>query len=155
MKHTENALTANKNDIQAIIASNDGTAGGAIQALQAQKLLVPIAGQDADLAACQRIVEGIQTGTVYKPLKKLNDAAIQLAHALALGKTPEEAEASVDSSLGTWSKLDNGYKEVTTFMVDVVKVNKDNMIEEIVMDGFHSYEDVYANVPEDERPDKP
>ncbi len=157
LKHMENALTANQNDVQAVIASNDGTAGGAIQALNAQSLagIVPIAGQDADLAACQRIVEGTQTGTVYKPLKKLNDACIQLAHALALGQTPEEAEAAIDSNLGTWSTLDNNYKEVKTFMVDVVAVDKDNMIEEIVKDGFHSYDDVYANVSESERPAKP
>ena len=134
LKHMENALTANQNDIQVVIASNDGTAGGAIQALKAQGLAgqVPIAGQDADLAACQRVVEGTQTGTVYKPLKKLNDACIQLAHALALGKTPEEAEASIQSDLGEWGTLDNNFKEVTTFFVDVVAVDKDNMIKEIV-----------------------
>ena len=71
LKHMENALTANQNDIQVVIASNDGTAGGAIQALKAQGLAgqVPIAGQDADLAACQRVVEGTKRA-VYKPLKK-------------------------------------------------------------------------------------
>ena len=64
----ENALTANKNNIDAVVASNDATAGGAIQALSAQGLSgkVAISGQDADLAAIKRIVDGTQTMTVYK-----------------------------------------------------------------------------------------
>jgi D-xylose transport system substrate-binding protein len=93
LKNTENGLTMANNDIQGVIASNDGTAGGAIQALAAQGLSVPIAGQDADLAACQRIVEGKQTGTVYKPLAKLNLAAIELAVALATGEDPKSSAA--------------------------------------------------------------
>ncbi|MBT5534536.1 substrate-binding domain-containing protein, partial [Candidatus Poribacteria bacterium] len=63
LKHVENALTANDNAIDAIVASNDGTAGGAIAALRAQGLdgVVAVSGQDADMAACQRVVEGSQT----------------------------------------------------------------------------------------------
>jgi D-xylose transport system substrate-binding protein len=152
LKHAENGLTLAGNDIQAVIASNDGTAGGAIQALAAQGLAgkVPIAGQDADIAACQRIVEGTQTGTVYKPLSKLNTAAIQLAVALAEGK---DSETAIDSSLGTWTKLDNGTKEVDTFSVDVVAVDKDNMVDIIIRDGFHKLEDVYKNVPKEQWPE--
>jgi D-xylose transport system substrate-binding protein len=53
------------------VASNDATAGGAIQALAAQKLAgkVPVSGQDADLAAVKRVIAGTQAMTVYKPLK--------------------------------------------------------------------------------------
>jgi D-xylose transport system substrate-binding protein len=151
LKHTENGLTLAGNDIQAVIASNDGTAGGAIQALAAQGLAgkVPIAGQDADIAACQRIVEGTQTGTVYKPLSKLNTAAIQLAVALAEGK---DAKTAIDSSLGVWTKLNNGTKDVDSFSVDVIAVDKDNMVDVIIKDGFHKLEDVYKNVPKDQWP---
>lgn len=151
LKHTENGLTLAGNDVQAVIASNDGTAGGAIQALAAQGLagVVPIAGQDADIAACQRIVEGTQTGTVYKPLAKLNEAAMQLAIALAEGRDPM---SSMDSSLGVWTKLDNGVKDVDSFSVDVVAVDIDNMMEVIIDGGFHAMEDVYANVPRDQWP---
>jgi len=140
LKHTENGLTLADNNVQAVIASNDGTAGGAIQALAAQGLAgkVPIAGQDADIAACQRIVEGTQTGTVYKPLAKLNEAAMQVAIA--------------DASLGVWTKLDNGTKMVDSFSVDVVAVDKDNMVDIIIKDGFHALEDVYRNVPKSEWP---
>jgi D-xylose transport system substrate-binding protein len=151
LKHTENGLTLANNNIQAVIASNDGTAGGAIQALAAQGLAgqVPIAGQDADIAACQRIVEGTQTGTVYKPLAKLNLAAMDVAMALAMGNDPM---TSMDSTLGVWTKLNNGTKDVDSFSVDVVAVNKDNMMEIIIGDGFHKMEDVYKNVPRDQWP---
>jgi D-xylose transport system substrate-binding protein len=153
LKHTENGLTLANNDIQGIIASNDGTAGGAIQALAAQDLAgkVPIAGQDADLAACQRIVEGTQTGTVYKPLAKLNAAAIQLAVALATGADPESA---IDSSLGVWTKLNNDHKEVDSFSVDVIAIDKDNIDEIIIkQDKFQTLEDVYKNIPKDQWPE--
>lgn len=152
LKHTENGLTTANNDIQGVIASNDGTAGGAIQALAAQGLAgqIPIAGQDADLAACQRIVEGTQTGTVYKPLAKLNAACIQLAVALALG---QDLNAAIDSTLGVWTKLDNNFKQVDSFSVDVIAIDKDNLYDIlIVQDKFHTIEDVYANVPQDQWP---
>ncbi|HYE83518.1 MAG TPA: substrate-binding domain-containing protein [Clostridia bacterium] len=152
LKNTENGLTLANNDIQGVIASNDGTAGGAIQALTAQGLAgkVPIAGQDADLAAAQRIVEGTQTGTVYKPLAKLNAAAIQLAVSLATGKSASEA---VDPALGTWTKLDNKFKQVDTFSVDVVAIDKDNIVDILIkQDQFHKMEDVFKNVPKDKWP---
>ncbi|MGM9612097.1 MAG: sugar ABC transporter substrate-binding protein [Butyricicoccus sp.] len=152
LKHAENGLTVANNDVQGVIASNDGTCGGAVQALAAQGLAgqVPICGQDADLAACQRIVEGTQTGTVYKPLAPLNQAACELAVAIATGADPT---SGVTASLGTWQKLNNNYKDVDSFTVDVEAVNKDNIYEIIVKrDGFHSLEDVYANIPKDQWP---
>jgi len=150
---TENGLTMADNDIQGVIASNDGTAGGAVQALQAQGLNVPISGQDADLAACQRIVEGTQTGTVYKPLAKLNKACMELAVAIATGA--DDPESAISSELGEWTTLDNDYKEVSSFSVDVTAITADNMYDIIcVQDEYHSVEDVYANVPEDQWPTK-
>lgn len=153
LKHTENGLTLANNDIQGVIASNDGTAGGAIQALAAQGLagVVPIAGQDADLAACQRIMEGTQTGTTYKPLAKLNAAAIQLAVALALG---EDLDAAVDPSLGVWTTLDNNFKMVNSFSVDVTAIDKNNLVDILIkQDKFHKVEDVFANIPKDQWPE--
>ncbi|MCI1305930.1 MAG: substrate-binding domain-containing protein [Lachnospiraceae bacterium] len=152
LKHTENALSKAGNDIQAVIASNDGTAGGAVQALEAQGLAgkVPICGQDADLAACQRIVEGTQTGTCYKPLQPLNTAACELAVAIAKGEDPK---SGVDSSLGEWQTLSNGQKDVDSFTVPVEAIDKDNMYEIIIKrDGFHTLEEVYKNVPKDQWP---
>lgn len=152
LKHAENGLTLANNDVQGIIASNDGTCGGAVQALEAQGLAgqVPICGQDADLAACQRIVEGTQTGTVYKPLAPLNRAACELAVAIATGADPQ---SSVDSTLGTWQQLNNNQKDVDSFTVDVEAVDKDNIYDIIVKrDAFHTLEEVYANVPKDQWP---
>lgn len=90
LKIMENALTANNNNIQAVVASNDATAGGAIQALAAQGLAgkVAISGQDADLAAIKRIIAGTQTITVYKPITKLATEAADIAVALGAGKAP-------------------------------------------------------------------
>ena len=83
----ENALTANKNNIQAILAPNDGTAGGAIQALAAQGLAgkVPITGQDAEAAAAKRILAGTQSMTIYKDTRVSAKAAVDAAIALTKG----------------------------------------------------------------------
>src|SRR6185503_10281813 len=79
------ALTAQGPDVQGILASNDGTAGGAIQALTEEGLAgkVLVTGQDAELAACQRIMRGTQTMTIYKPLQQLADRAAEVAVAIA------------------------------------------------------------------------
>lgn len=86
----ENALTANSNHIDAVVASNDATAGGVIQALSAQGLAgkVAISGQDADLAAIKRIMNGTQTMTVYKPITELATEAAKLRWNWAMAKPP-------------------------------------------------------------------
>jgi D-xylose transport system substrate-binding protein len=152
LRYTENGLTMTNNNIQAIVASNDGTAGGAIQALIAQNLAgkVPISGQDADLAACQRIVEGTQTGTAYKPLAKLNLAACELAVAIATGKEPK---TSINPALGSWTRLHNNLKDVDSFSVDVTPIDQSNIYEVlIVQDKFQKLEDVYKNIPRNQWP---
>ena len=152
LQHTENGLTSANNDIQGIVCSNDGTAGGAIQALAAQGLAgtVPIAGQDADIAACQRILEGTQYGTVYKPLAPLNQAACELAVAIATGA---DEKNGVDSSLGSWTTYDNNYKDVDSFNVAVEAITKDNLYDIVIKrDAFHTVGEVYANIPQDQWP---
>ena len=114
----EDMLTAQKNNVTAIVAANDAIGGAAIQALKAQGLAgkVPVSGQDADLAALQRIAKGEQAVTVYKPIKQI---AIECAKAaVALAK-----EESVESN----SSLNNGYKDVPTFYIEPIKVTKDNL----------------------------
>lgn len=142
----ENALTAQDNDIDVIVAPNDSTAGGAIQALDAQNLAgeVLISGQDADLAAVQRIAEGTQSMTVYKPIKEIATSSAEVAVKLAQG---DEIEAD--------DSIDNGVKDVPFIKLTPISVDKDNLIEVIVTDGFHSYDDIYKNIPEDERPPEP
>ncbi|MDK2800354.1 MAG: D-xylose transport system substrate-binding protein [Clostridiales bacterium] len=137
LKIMENALTANDNNIDAVVASNDSTAGGAIQALAAQNLdgKVAISGQDADLAACQRIVEGTQTMTVYKPIQKLATKAAEIAVAMAKG---EEIETS--------ATVNNGKIDVKSVLLTPIAVTKENIDETVIKDGFHKKEDVYKNV---------
>jgi|SaaInl7_200m_RNA_FD_contig_41_1331047_length_1309_multi_14_in_0_out_0_1 D-xylose transport system substrate-binding protein len=143
---TENALVATDEagtPIDAIIATNDSTAAGAIGALKDVGLAgkIPVSGQDANLDACQRIVEGTQTMTVYKPLIKLATATMEAAIKLAKGEMIE--------TTGTYP---NGEKDVPSIDLEIYSVNIGNMMDTVIADGFHSYEDVYKNVPEDERP---
>jgi D-xylose transport system substrate-binding protein len=143
LKHVENALTANKNRIDAVIASNDGTAGGAVEALRAQGLAgkVAVSGQDADLAACQRIVEGTQTMTVYKPLKPLAYRAAELAVALAKGEAVDAGKT-----------VHNGKIDVPSVLLDPVPVDKANLYDVVIKDGFHPLEEVFKNVPKSQWP---
>src|SRR4051794_8006388 len=85
LKIVENALTQNGDNVQAIVASNDGTAGGVIAALEKRGLdgKILVTGQDAEKAALQRIANGKQTMTIYKPIAPLAHAAVEAAVALA------------------------------------------------------------------------
>ncbi|MDR5857429.1 D-xylose ABC transporter substrate-binding protein [Caballeronia sp. LZ062] len=135
LRITEDALTANNNKIDAIVASNDGTAGGAIQALAAQKLAgkVPVSGQDADLAAVKRLVAGTQTMTVYKPLKLIAGNAAKLAVDLAKGDKPAFN-----------AKYDNGKKQVDTVLLQPTLLTKSN-VDVVIKDGFYSQAQLAGN----------
>lgn len=143
LKIMENALTANKNNIDVVVASNDNTAGGAIQALDAQGLAgkVLISGQDADLAGVQRIAEGLQTMTVYKPIQTIAEKSAEVAVQLAKGE-----EVTADGT------VNNGQEDVPFIKLDPISVGKDELMSTVIDDGFHAFEEVYKNVPESERP---
>ncbi|WP_394584115.1 D-xylose ABC transporter substrate-binding protein [Cytobacillus firmus] len=130
----EEALKANQNQIDAVIAANDATAGGAIQALAVQGLAgkVPVAGQDAELAAAQRIIRGTQTMTVYKPIGTLTKEAAELAVRIAKGEQVE-----------TTRKINNGKIEVPSVLLSPIAVDKHNLDRTIIADGFHSRDEVY------------
>jgi D-xylose transport system substrate-binding protein len=122
------AITKAGRNIDAVVVSNDGTAGGAIQALLEEGLAgkVLVTGQDADLAACQRILRGTQAMTVYKPLKNLASLAARVAVEVARGNKP-----------ATSATLNNGMKEVPSIFEKVVSVDKENLMSTVVADGFH------------------
>ncbi len=128
MTIVENALTANGNRIDALVASNDATAGGAIQALAAQKLSgkVPVSGQDADLAAVRRVVAGTQAMTVYKPLKAIAGEAAKLAIQLVRNEKPAFN-----------AQYDNGFKKVDTVLLKPTPLTKAN-VDLLVKDGFYT-----------------
>ena len=134
LKLMENALTASKNDIQAILAPNDGTAGACIEALAAQKLdgKVPITGQDAELAAAQRIVQGTQSMTVFKDTRSLAIEAVKVAIAYAKGEdvTPN-------------GKVNNNKIDVPSLLLTPVAVDKDNVEAVLVDSGYLKKEEVY------------
>ncbi|MDQ0191949.1 D-xylose ABC transporter substrate-binding protein [Paenibacillus wynnii] len=142
LKNMENALTANNNDVQGVVAANDGTAGGSIQALTAQGMAgkIPVSGQDADLAAVQRIAEGTQLMTVYKPINAIATKAAEMAMAAAKGE-----------EIATEKTVNNGKVDVPSVLLDPLAVNKDNL-DVLFKDGFHKLEEVYKNVPKDQWP---
>ncbi len=99
-----------------------------IQALAAQKLAgkVPISGQDADLAAVKRVINGTQTMTVYKPLKLIASEAAKLSVQLARNEKPAYS-----------SQYDNGSKKVDTILLTPTPLTKDN-IDLLEQDGFYT-----------------
>ena len=135
LKKAEQVLTQTNNRIDVVVASNDGTAGGVIQALEGQNLAgtVLISGQDAELAACQRIVKGTQTMTVYKPINQIAKKAAQAAVALAKGETLTEATQTVN----------NGKIDVPAILLTPIQVYKDNLDDVVIKDGFHTHDAVY------------
>lgn len=125
-------------EIDGVFCGNDNLATEAVRALSENRMAgsVIVTGQDADLAACQRIVEGTQTMTVYKPVDKLAKAAAEYAVKLAL-------EESIDVSI----TINDGIWDVPYVKLEPIGVNKDNMDEVIIDGGFQNKEDVYLNVP--------
>ncbi len=125
----------------AIMCGNDDLATQAVRALaetrQAGDILV--VGQDADLAACQRIVEGTQVMTVYKPVERLATRAAEAAVELAKGGEVTGEDVT---------QIDSGEYRVPYIALEPVSVNRDNIDEVIIGSGFHLKEDVYLNVPE-------
>jgi D-xylose transport system substrate-binding protein len=120
---------------EAVLASNDGTAGGAIQSLIQEGLAgkVLVTGQDAEVAACQRIMAGTQAMTIYKPLTQLATKAAEVAVKMAR-RQPIVAKAEIN----------NGQTNVPAVLLDVVSVTKENMLETVVKDGFHTADEVGA-----------
>ena len=120
--------------IVAVVASNDATATGAADALADAKLSgkVALSGQDADLVACQRIVAGTQTMTVYKPLRSLARMAAGSAVTLAKGE-------AVDSLM----KVNNGFKDVPSRLLEPIAVDKTNIDVTVISDGYQTKDAVY------------
>lgn len=130
-------------EFDAVMCGNDGLAGYAIKALSERQMAgkVIVTGQDADLDACQRIVEGTQTMTVYKPIEELARIAAECAVKLAKG------ESLVGDLIGRSEyKANKNGDQVPYYGLDPVAVTADNMDEVIIDSGFHPRSDVYLNV---------
>ncbi len=137
------AIDSTKGDVIAVVASNDGTAGGAIQALQEHNLAgkVLVSGQDADLAAIIRILDGTQTMTVYKPIARQARLAAEAAVSLASG-TPVKNTVSIA----------NGTRTVQALLLSPLVVTKDNVKQTVIKDGFQNLDTIQKSLPRDKWP---
>jgi D-xylose transport system substrate-binding protein len=137
-RQMEQAITAAGEDgFAGVYAANDGTAGGAIAALKSAGIDPaerPVTGQDAELAAIQRIVAGEQYVTVYKPIKPLAESAAELAVDVANGEEPAEGLINGEE--------DNGMEQVPTVFLDTVAVTKDNVKDTIIADDFWPVDEI-------------
>lgn len=125
----------------AIMCGNDNLASQVVHALAETRLAgdILVVGQDADLEACQRIVEGTQVMTVYKPVERLAQRAAECAVQLAKG------EEITGNDIST---MNDGKYEVPYVGLEPISVTENNMNEVIINSGFHLKEDVYLNVPD-------
>lgn len=137
------AFAGTEEEIDAVMCGNDGLAGYVIRSLSERQLAgdVVVVGQDADLEACQRIVEGTQTMTVYKPINDLAKEAAECTVKLARG------EQIVGNVLDVSDVKENeDGQEVPYYGLEPVAVTAENMDSVIIGSGFHSREEVYLNV---------
>ena len=148
LKMAENNLTQYNDNIKAFVVSNDGMAGGVVSALEKRGLAgkILVTGQDAQKDALQRIAEGKQTMTVYKPIIPLANAAVEAA--IKLAKKEPLADAKPFTN-------DNIKKDIQAILLEVQVVDKNNLMDTVIKDGYASYDEVYKNVPADKRPPKP
>ncbi|MGA2420753.1 MAG: substrate-binding domain-containing protein [Candidatus Acidiferrum sp.] len=137
------AIDAAHGEIAAVLAANDGTAGGAIQALEERKLAgkILVSGLDADLAAIIRILNGTQSMTIYKPIGSLAAKAAEVAVSLAR----KEPVATTDA-------ISDGKKTVPAYFVRSVVVTRENVMETVIKPGFQNLETIKKSVPADKWP---
>ena len=128
-RNMEQILTKNANNVDAVVASNDGTAGGAIAALAAQGMAgaVPVSGQDGDHAALNRIALGTQTVSVWKDARALGSKAAEVAALLAAGKTMSDIPGAVKFSGGP-RKV-----EMNSLILAPIPITRDNL--EVIIDA--------------------
>jgi len=138
-REMEQAITAlGKDTVVGVYAANDGTAGGAIAAMKGAGFttIPPVTGQDAELAAIQRILAGEQYMTVYKAIKPQAELAAQAAYNLLKGK------AAFDGVSNPQTTVKNDTKDVPSVLLTPVVVTKDNVKDTVIKDGFHKPADV-------------
>jgi len=135
-KNMEQLLTANNNEVDAVVASNDGTAGGVVAALTAQGLAgsVPVSGQDGDHAALNRVALGSQTVSVWKDARDLGRAAGEIAVALAKGAAMADIKGAEK-----WSGGPKGV-EMTSIFLKPLPITRDNL--NVVIDAGWVAKDV-------------
>jgi D-xylose transport system substrate-binding protein len=130
----EQSITAlGRDTVVGVLSANDGMAGGAIAAMKraGYATLPPITGQDAELAAVQRILTGEQYMTIYLDIRREAEQAAELAVALGRGEQPTAP-----------AKVDNGTAQIPAYLLDPVPVTADKVKDTIVKDGFYQAADI-------------
>ncbi|RMB82944.1 ABC transporter substrate-binding protein [Streptomyces shenzhenensis] len=131
----ETAISAvGAKNIAGVYSANDGMAGGAITALKAAGITVPVTGQDAELAAVQRIVTGEQYMSVFKSYPQEAQIAAEMAVALAKGESLDSIAKDKVSS--------DSAKDVPSVLVPVVSLTTDNINDTVIKDGFYTVADI-------------
>ncbi len=126
-RNMEQILTAQDNKVDAVVASNDGTAGGVVAALTAQGMDgIPVSGQDGDHAALNRVALGTQTVSVWKDARALGKAAGEIAAALAGGTAMADVAGA-----GSWTSPAG--TEMTAIFLAPVPITADNL--DVVVDA--------------------
>lgn len=133
-KNIKEYLKKNGGKLDGVVAANDGTAFGSITALKEFGLSgkIPVSGQDAELAAAKRIIEGTQTLTIYKPINKLASTAVEVAISL-VNNIPIKNTININ----------NGKIDVLSILLDPIVVTKSNLDDTLIKDGYHKREDIY------------
>ncbi|HEU4975646.1 MAG TPA: substrate-binding domain-containing protein [Baekduia sp.] len=135
----EQAITAlGKSGFDGVYVANDGMAGGAIAAMKSAGLdpaKFAVTGQDAELTGVQRILTGEQLMTVYQPIGKIAATSAELAVPLAQGKQPPNIATA---------KTDNGQEQVPSVLLDTIAINKSNIEDPLIKDGFITASDLCA-----------
>jgi len=142
-------LKENGGRVDGVMCGNDDLAGQAIRALTEKRLAgkVPVIGQDAELSACQRIVEGTQTMSVFKSVEEEARIAAKLAYTLAEGKDITDP----DSEIPVTDVISDGKNDIPYYRIEPVAVDRNNMDSVIIDSGFHMRDEVYMNVNETEK----
>jgi len=134
LKHMENILTVNRDNLDVAMVMNDGLGTGVTQALEARGLAgkVLMCGLDGETVAYQRIVQGKQAMTVFMDDVAIADALIKTAISAAKKET-----------IVTNGTIDNGFKQVPAFLVEPVAVDINNLEEVVIKGGYVAREDIY------------
>ena len=129
-------------DVDAVMCGNDSIATQAVRFMAERRMAgnILVTGQDADLEACQRIIQGTQLMTVYKPVEKQAKAAADATIQLIKGEEVKDINKTTN----------DGTYDIPSIILDPIAVNKDNMDRIIVNSGFHMKEDVYLFAPQTE-----
>jgi D-xylose transport system substrate-binding protein len=151
--HVEATLTVAQNDVQAIVCSWDTGAIGAYAAVKAAGIdtTVFITGEDADPTRVQLIAAGYPAMTTFEPYPLQGATAAQVAFALA---TDADITQPINGLPVNPITASDG-KEYPSIQFESISLTKDNLIEELVLPGLMTYEDVYKLTPEGDRPPKP